>query len=73
MSTYLSNAACGCPACDDGVQPGHFACSQADAKLVQEEAAGEVVRFFDGTSWRWERTSRESRLARDRREFYANR
>ena len=48
-----ANAACGCYACDDGVQPGHFACEQSDAQLVQLESLGFVSRAYDDGVWRW--------------------
>lgn len=46
-------APCGCYACDDGVQPGHFACSQPPADLLESERVGHVVRSYTGGSWRW--------------------
>jgi hypothetical protein len=51
---------CGCPACDDGIQPGHFACSQSPAVLLQLEKEGYLVRYYDGTSWVWERTDKRT-------------
>lgn len=58
----LSMIPCGCPACDDGVQPGHFACEQSDLWARVQEVKGEMVRNYNGTSWAWEfvRPARES-------------
>lgn len=50
----VPNAPCGCPACDDGVQPGHFACSTAPEWVLMAEREGAVVRYYNGTSWVWE-------------------
>lgn len=54
---------CGCPACDNGVQPGHYACSQPSEPMLKAEAEGLVVRHYtderaDGSrglssAWRW--------------------
>lgn len=44
---------CGCPACDNGVQPGHFACEQPPTWLIQCEAEGLVTRHYDDGAWRW--------------------
>lgn len=46
-------APCGCSACDDGVQPGHFACEQPPAALLQAERDGLVTRHYDNGAWRW--------------------
>jgi hypothetical protein len=51
---------CGCPACDDGIQPGHFACSQSPAVLLQLEKERYLTRYYNGTSWVWERTEKQS-------------
>jgi hypothetical protein len=60
----IDNAACGCFACDDGVQPGHFACSQPSEWALEMERAGLISRAYtderaDGSrslssAWRWE-------------------
>lgn len=47
------NAPCGCGACDDEVQPGHFACSTAPARLVEAERQGVLVRSFGSGIWEW--------------------
>ena len=49
----LDGAPCGCPACDDGVQPGHFACSCPPAALLEGERDGRLHRFYDDGAWRW--------------------
>jgi hypothetical protein len=51
---------CGCPACDDGIRPGHFVCSQSPAVLLQLEQEGYLTRYYNGTSWVWERTEKQS-------------
>lgn len=67
---FADQQPCGCPACDGGVQHGHFACSQSPAVLVQLERKGYLTRHYDGTSWVWERTNKRlvsERIAADRR------
>lgn len=49
----LTRIPCGCPACDDGVQPGHFACEQPPAAMLQAEIDGQVTRSYDDGAWRW--------------------
>jgi hypothetical protein len=44
---------CGCFACNDGVQPGHFACMLPPATLLQAEAEGLVTRHYTDGAWRW--------------------
>lgn len=54
---------CGCYACNEQVQPGHFACSVPDAAMLAAEARGEVFRQYtdvdaggrrhDSSAWRW--------------------
>lgn len=61
IKTDLGSAAtapCGCPACDDGVQQGHFACSQPKPIHVQLEQDGYLSRDYNGTSWAWELTGK---------------
>lgn len=48
----IEDAACGCSACDDGVQPGHFARSQPPEWALEMERAGLVSRSL-GSAWRW--------------------
>lgn len=50
---------CGCPACDDGIQSGHFACSQSPAILLRLEQDGYLARYYNGTSWVWKRTEKQ--------------
>lgn len=45
------DAPCGCHACDNAVQPGHFACGMPDEGLLSLEGKA-VERSYDGT-WRW--------------------
>lgn len=59
----IDDEPCGCHACDDGVQPGHFACSQPSTEMLELERAGRVTRVYtneraDGgrglsSAWRW--------------------
>lgn len=44
---------CGCPECDHGVQPGHFACEQSLQFALDMEERGEFVRTFDNGRWSW--------------------
>ena len=49
----LADEPCGCPACDDGVQPGHFACSQpSEIMLRLERINASISRVYDD-GWRW--------------------
>lgn len=50
----LSSLPCGCPECDETVQPGHFACSVSEQWCLDMEE-GTLVRNYNGTSWVWER------------------
>lgn len=50
---YTLVAPCGCCACNDGAQPGHFACETPLAALLQAERDGLVTRHLDGSTWRW--------------------
>lgn len=50
-------APCGCPACDNHVQQGHFVCSSAPQWALEAERAGVIARYYDGTSWKWEAAS----------------
>lgn len=51
--SYVVQTPCGCHACDDGVQQGHFACETPHAALLQAEKDGLVTRHLDGSTWRW--------------------
>lgn len=44
---------CGCAACDDGVQPGHFACEQPSGEMLTMERAGQVGRAYEDGRWMW--------------------
>lgn len=43
---------CGCPACDNGVQSGHFACSQPNEYMLRRERDGLAIRGYDDGAWR---------------------
>jgi len=45
---------CGCYACDEQVQQGHFACSTPPTEMLELEAVGKTIRYYNGTSWVWE-------------------
>lgn len=47
-------ADCGCSACDDGVEPGHFACLISDERMIALEEAGLVCRSYNQGEWVWE-------------------
>lgn len=49
----IATAACGCPACDNGVQSGHFACASPDPLLLQAERDRLIARHYDDGEWRW--------------------
>lgn len=49
----IEHEPCGCPACDDGAQPGHFACSQASEDMLQLERERRVTRVYDDGRWQW--------------------
>jgi hypothetical protein len=46
-------APCGCYACNEGVLPGHFACSTPPPVMLQAEHEGLVWRRYDIGAWRW--------------------
>lgn len=46
-------APCGCSACDDGVQQGHFTCEESPSILVAGEKEGMFIRTYDDGAWRW--------------------
>jgi len=48
MEGELKGSPCGCHACDEGVQPGHFLCSQPSAEMLRREKEGKVVRYLIG-------------------------
>ena len=48
MRGELRDEKCGCHACDNGVQPGHFLCSQPSENMLAREQAKEVVRLLIG-------------------------
>ena len=48
----IVDAPCGCPACNNGVQPGHFACNTSPAEMLRAEADGAAIRVYaDGWGW----------------------
>ena len=46
-------APCGCPACNERAQAGHFACEPAPEALLQMERENLVIRTYDDGAWRW--------------------
>ena len=48
----LAGQPCGCPACDNGVQPGHAWCTPSPEFLLRLEEKEWVYRQFSDT-WRW--------------------
>jgi hypothetical protein len=44
---------CGCHACDNGVQLGHFACEQPRAAELEAESLGHLVRVYEDGRWMW--------------------
>ena len=52
---------CGCPACDEGVKPGHYACRKPSREMLIRQAMGEVQRVLIrrrvgsqyGIYWQW--------------------
>lgn len=53
VETGELDAPCGCIACNDRVQDGHFACSCPPEELVEDEQEEGCWRSFNGTSWKW--------------------
>lgn len=61
--SWLEHQPCGCHACNEQVQLGHFACSVPDASMLEAEARGEVYRQYTdvdaggkrhrSSAWRW--------------------
>lgn len=49
----LMDGDCGCPKCDEGVQPGHSGCKQSTPELLEAEAAGLLRRQLDINCWAW--------------------
>ena len=47
------DAPCGCYACNEQVQPGHFACELSPLALLAWERNGDAYREYDGGRWRW--------------------
>jgi len=47
----LIGAPCGCRACVDKVQPGHFACSTSPLHLMDDN---NVCARLEGSKWFWE-------------------
>ena len=44
---------CGCFACNERVQPGHFLCSVPAEHMLVFEEHDRVERRFDGGRWAW--------------------
>lgn len=51
--SYALHAPCGCFGCDDGVQPGHFACEQPSEAMLKAEREELLVRHLEDSTWRW--------------------
>lgn len=49
-TAIVLDAPCGCYACDEEVQAGHFACSCSPAELTNDE---NVSRRLDNSRWFW--------------------
>lgn len=47
------DAPCGCIACDESVQQGHFACEVPPLALLHWERRGEAHRSYTDSGWRW--------------------
>lgn len=57
IAAILETTPCGCYACDEGVQQGHFACEMPPDWALERERAGKITRRLDGSAWRWVDTS----------------
>ncbi len=53
-SSILLSTVGGCPACDESVQPGHFACAPSSDWLLKKEEEGKAFRVYNSDSGRWE-------------------
>lgn len=53
VGEMLAAAPCGCMACDEHVQAGHFACSCPTPGLLAAERAGAIWRAYTDTGWQW--------------------
>lgn len=51
--SHVLRAPCGCYACDNGVEPGHFACEQPTGAMLKAESEGLIVRHLEDSTWRW--------------------
>lgn len=54
FAELLASTPCGCYACDDGVQQGHFACETPPAWALEWERQRKIFRHYDGGCWKWE-------------------
>ena len=54
--------ACGCYACDGGIQPGHFLCSCPPAVALQAERDGVLIRSDRDAGWKWYLNVAENRV-----------
>lgn len=46
--TEITDEPCGCRACDKGIEPGHFLCSQPIELMLKHERSGLVIRHLIG-------------------------
>jgi hypothetical protein len=53
IAAKLSAVPCGCYACNEQVQQGHFACEAPPEAVLRMERAGLLVRRLDGSRWVW--------------------
>jgi len=54
QAELLAATPCGCFACDEGVQQGHFACEMPPSWALEQERAGKIARHYDDGRWVWE-------------------
>lgn len=57
ISDRLQSTPCGCSACNEGVQQGHFACEVPPDWALSMERAGEIVRHYGDSGWKWEQAA----------------
>jgi hypothetical protein len=62
IQAWIVNAPCGCYACTEGVQQGHFACSTPPPEMVEAEKRGEVFRSYTEGRWMWIRHQSTERV-----------
>lgn len=50
---WVPREPCGCYACDESTQPGHFACMTPPGELLVAERRGVISRLYTDGSWVW--------------------